>query len=788
MKRFLLFAFIALSQFVNAQDLYDINTLREITVKFYDANFHQILIDRFNAGDGSRLPATLEMDGVLYDSVAIRYKGNISFMIPEHDGNPKYPLNIDMNEFIDGQNLLGYNKLKLGNLMTDPTAVREAVAYEIYRKYTVAPKSNMMKVNIGVVGQTATYYGVYSNSESINKGFLESHFDSKNGALAKCDPNPAAQDTVCDKSGLGNGIDEEQLTAQPDLKWYGPDTCQYYANYAMKRDYGWQELVELIDVLNHNENTLDQHLNIDGVLWYMAVSMVIPNKDTYFGENAKNYYMYKHKDGLWHMLPWDVNESFGGVMGKSQGGASYDLLRRFEAYDPTRPWRTYRPLVYQILKNDRYRKQYFAHVRTVIDENYSDANIRAQVDSVQDLIEQAVFDSPHRIFPDDDFRKNVNEDITYSNLSMFNYFGGIMPTVNDRLTYLNNHAEVQLVPPTLENTTQSILAPKVGEDVWITAEVSNATQVDLMVTINKKYASYFQPIEMKDDGLSNDGAAGDGIYGALIPYNAIYDEVKYYVRAQNDDAMILEPRRAEYEFFEYKVKSSSVLALIGDVVINEFLASNDGAAADQNGEYDDWIELYNTTNSDISLNGYFLTDDSLNINKWAFSDTLIKAKSYLIIWADKDDSQDGLHANFKLSSSGESVYLVNNDLEIVDYTHFTSQSTDMTYARVPNGTGSFSQQEPTFSFNNQGELNTSLVETADLFKIYPNPAKDYVNIIGDLETLNSIKILDATGKVVSQSFDASSNRISIANLSNGFYTIAIETGEGMALKKLMITK
>ena len=80
MKRILLLVFIALSQLVQAQDLYDINTLREITVKFYEPNYHQILIDRFNAGDDSRLPVTLEIDGVKYDSVRVRYKGNISFM------------------------------------------------------------------------------------------------------------------------------------------------------------------------------------------------------------------------------------------------------------------------------------------------------------------------------------------------------------------------------------------------------------------------------------------------------------------------------------------------------------------------------------------------------------------------------------------------------------------------------------------------------------------------------------------------------------------------------------
>ena len=139
MKRILLILFITLSQFGKAQDLYDINTLREITIKFYDPNYHQTLIDWFNAGDESRLLATLEMDGVVYDKVAIRYKGNITFMITEWSETPKFPLNIDMNAHIKGQNLLGYKKVKLGNLYTDPTAVREAIAYRIYGKYTVSP-------------------------------------------------------------------------------------------------------------------------------------------------------------------------------------------------------------------------------------------------------------------------------------------------------------------------------------------------------------------------------------------------------------------------------------------------------------------------------------------------------------------------------------------------------------------------------------------------------------------------------------------------------------------------
>lgn len=112
----------------------------------------------------------------------------------------------------------------------------------------------------------------------------------------------------------------------------------------------------------------------------------------------------------------------------------------------------------------------------------------------------------------------------------------------------------------------------------------------------------------------------------------------------------------------------------------------------------------------------------------------------------------------------------------------------MTYARVPNGTGSFLEQTPTFADNNEGALSTNAVEFDNLFKTYPNPAKDFVYIAGDLDIVNSIKIFDATGKIVYQSFDLSKQRISIANLSNGLYTVAFSTDEGVGLKKLIINK
>ena len=783
MKRILLIILLALSQFGNAQDLYDVNTLREITIKFYDPDYHQTLIDWFHSENNSRLLATLEMDGTLYDSVGVRYKGNISFILAELSDTPKFPLNIDMNEYVEDQNLMGYDKLKLGNLFTDPTFVREVIAYSIYRKYLPAPRCNLIRVNIGVVGEEATYHGVYSNSESINKDFLKHHYDWKHGPLVKCDPNPQDEELACDNSGLGNGSGGEQVIAFPDLVWYGPDSCQYFANYEMKTDYGWEDLVEFIDVLNNNESQLYGYLNIDRVLWHMAVSTVISNKDTYYGVNIKNYYLYKHKDSLWHIMPWDVNECFGGIMGTTNEGAVYDVLQWFEPNEPNRP------LVWQILEDERYFKQYFAHIRTVIEENYSVENITNQAYSIQDLIEQAVLDGPYNRFPVDGLQDNVENDMTYPELDWLASYAGIIPTINTRLEYLNDHPEVMKVPPTLMNTVRSIEEPEEGQDVWVTAEVTNATQVDLMITTHREYASYFEPIEMYDDGLNNDGIAGDGVYGALVPFQGLNEEIKYYVRAQNSDAMILEPRRAEYEFFEYKIGAMSPTSEDG-VVINEFMASNDNSVTDQDGEYDDWIELYNNSTEGIDLSGYYLTDDGTNPTKWSFPDgTSIEADGYLIVWADNDTDQGGLHANFKLSRSGESITLSNAiDTSIVDYVDYQEQTTDISYGRFPNGVGDFQIMDiVTFNGDNSITNNTNeILNNRDDIKIYPNPAKDYISIAGDLEQIISIEIHDATGRLVYQLSNPLRKRIPIAYLSSGLYIVSFSTNEGVRLRKLLV--
>ncbi|MBK7958072.1 MAG: lamin tail domain-containing protein [Bacteroidetes bacterium] len=197
--------------------------------------------------------------------------------------------------------------------------------------------------------------------------------------------------------------------------------------------------------------------------------------------------------------------------------------------------------------------------------------------------------------------------------------------------------------------------------------------------------------------------------------------------------------------------SISSTCAIGQVVINEIMASNTTIVKDNAGEYDDWIELYNTSNSAFDLSGYYLTDSSGDLKKWKIKKgTIIPAKGYVIFWADEDSSQGNTnHVNFKLSSLGEMVLLVDSNKNIIDQITYGAQVTDKSYARYPNGTGPFSIRTSTHNYSNGGEV-VSIENTQELpITIHPNPTsrKLYLN---ESESLNNAayKILDLSGKTI----------------------------------------
>ena len=127
------------------------------------------------------------------------------------------------------------------------------------------------------------------------------------------------------------------------------------------------------------------------------------------------------------------------------------------------------------------------------------------------------------------------------------------------------------------------------------------------------------------------------------------------------------------------------------IFINEIMASNDTTIADVNGNFDDWFEIYNAGSAAFDLTNYYVTDDTLEPTKFQFSGGIIPANSYLIIWASGISNSTGTnHTNFKLSASGEGVYLFQPDgTTLIDSVSFGLQKTDVSYGRVTDGAASF---------------------------------------------------------------------------------------------------
>jgi hypothetical protein len=129
------------------------------------------------------------------------------------------------------------------------------------------------------------------------------------------------------------------------------------------------------------------------------------------------------------------------------------------------------------------------------------------------------------------------------------------------------------------------------------------------------------------------------------------------------------------------------------LVINELMASNTSTIKDNYGQYDDWIEIYNKGYKPVDMGGMYLTDEPNHPSEWWQlpegnpSLTTIQPHKYLLIWADKDTWQTGLHANFKLDADdGDEIWLFDKDKRtLIDMVVFGEQVANMSYGRYPDG-------------------------------------------------------------------------------------------------------
>jgi hypothetical protein len=234
--------------------------------------------------------------------------------------------------------------------------------------------------------------------------------------------------------------------------------------------------------------------------------------------------------------------------------------------------------------------------------------------------------------------------------------------------------------PTIGSVTRSPQSPTPADVVTVSAEVTDDSAlaaVLLMVAFNGADA---EPFTMS--------ATGD-LYSTQIPVQEEGSSVSYWIVAEDDEGLsALNPEAGStYSYVSTTENYSSTL------ILNEFLASNDACCADELGDFDDWIEIYNFGSAPVDLGGMYITDDLLEPTMWQIplgvpDSTTVEAGGFIVFWADKEPEQGILHLDLKLGGSGEQVGLYAPDAfnnVAIDTLSYTEQSADISWARLPDG-------------------------------------------------------------------------------------------------------
>jgi hypothetical protein len=765
LRLFFVFLFVGMSFSSFSQNVFDIGVL-QIEIFFNEPNWDDSLDIYYANNNGERLIAdSILIDGLKDDNVGIKYKGNSSY----NNNNIKNPMNIKLDYINNGQSIDGYNVLKLSNGFRDPSFVREVLSYEIAREYMPAPKATY--ANVFVDG---TLIGLYTCIQSIDDDFTNEQFYERNGPFFKAE-NTGFSVPGC----MGSlGILEHYL-----------DTNCYQRAYEMQSSNDWEKLGNFLDTLNNHFTEIESVMHIDRALWMMAFENLTVSLDGPINSIPHNFYLFQNNNGIFSTILWDMNMAFGTFTNGLPMPVSIADLQQLDIFHNSNDFSN--KLTSQIFSNERYKRMYVAHMRTILNEFFVNGFYSSRATQLQQIIGSDVVSDPNTFYTYNEFVNNLNVSVGPNPIT------GITEIMSARIQYLQSLPEFTAAHPTITPLNTNSVLPYTS--VNITAQISNSDYAYLGYRF--KFADKFEKLQMFDDGQHGDGVAGDGVFGATINVDA--RDIQYYYYAENNDAGIFSPERAEKEYHQ--------LAVVGGLVINEIMAANSTSVADQDGEYDDWVELYNGGANSINLSGFHLSDNESDLTKWSFPNVVIQPNNYLIIWCDTAGvTQSGLHTTYRLSADQEEVYLSDPSGNVIDAVHYVNMISNKGYARVPNGSGPMRYQDHTYGLNNQpiiaesfdclgtscinpgtglglysslsacqvACITSGLEEKESKILIYPNPSRDYINILGDLEEFN---IFNMVGKKI---FSGSKTGIiDIRDWESGVYFLKSEDYVVKILKK-----
>jgi hypothetical protein len=686
-----------------------------------DTEFHAVFVyDNGNIHDTIR-------------DIGFRLRGNTSRY------SAKKSFKVSFNTWVQGRKYHGVEKMNLNGEHNDPSVVRARLFWDITRRSEIAgARANHVQVFIN-----GNYYGLYLNCEHIDEEFVKTCFGNNNGNLYKC-LYPA------DLTYRGSNPDEYKFMSG-DHRTYELKTNEEADDYS--------DLAEFINILNNTPINnlpceLEKVFNVQDYLKIAAIDVLTANWDGYIF-NKNNFYLYHNSEsGLFEYIPYDTDNTFGidwfGIDWASRN--IYNWSNTGES----------RPLFTRLMQVPEYRAHYTYYIRQIISQVTGSQDFLSTLPALKTQLAPYVASDPYYPL---DYGYTINSFNTSFTAGTGAHVPiGIQPYITTRNSVALSQADNSNARPMVKYIKHN--SPGIGQNMIVSAFAEDESLNSVILEYRANGAAW-QQMAMSDNGQNGDITAGDKIHTVSLPgmaRNTLFEfTVKATDNSQQTSAKPCSP-------VQYTVPSGNAYGLY----INEFMASNSSTIADEFGEYDDWIELYNGGDAPVWLGDKYLTDNLNNPQKWALPDITMAAGEFLLVWADGQTQQGALHTNYKLDKDGEEIGLFDNAASgyaLLDGFTYSIQSNDVSMGRITDA----SAEWKFFDAPTPGSTN-SLVAIEERpvtqFNIWPNPANGKTIYL--TESVN-FSIYDITGRRLSTHINSKQADVSL--LRPGLYLIVAENGK-----------
>lgn len=340
--------------------------IHELYIEISDENWSDILEDPLAEAFHE---ANIRLDGISIENVGLRTKGNSTLRSVANSDSDRYSFKIKIDKYLD-QKLLGLDEFVINNMFSDASYMREYLSYQAMADNGAnVPLCSFVNVYVN-----DELYGFYLLLEAVDDSFMNRVYGDNDGNLYRGD-----QGTTMEVSNEGYEENFEQKNGKDESK---------------------ADIYGLLDVLNEmpagEKGEIESVLDVASVLNYIAANTVLQSYDSYNGQFSQNFYFYNN-DGVFTMIPWDYNMSFGTFGTKGMTAIAIDTPVNGKSMEEA-------PLISKLLAVDDYKAVYYDLVRDYIDY-FSD--FETKVSDLADQIRPYVEADPSRFTSMESFEINV---------------------------------------------------------------------------------------------------------------------------------------------------------------------------------------------------------------------------------------------------------------------------------------------------------------------------------------------------------------------------------------------